>query len=113
MKSRQKSPSNTLFLKAMKQKFTETESRDNTAGGVYESAPHRAVTEKQQIEGMLANIIDRLERIEEKIDENVYPPESAIRPEFIRRVKKARADSKKGNGKRYESMDAFIRAISE
>ena len=62
---------------------------------------------------MLSDIVTRLERIEEKIDENVYPPESAIKPEFIRRVKKAQADIKKGNGKTYESMDEFIRAVSE
>ncbi|WP_366144189.1 DUF2683 family protein [Methanoregula sp.] len=62
---------------------------------------------------MLSDIVARLERIEEKIDENVYPPESAIKPEFIRSVKKAQADIKKGNGKTYESMDAFIEAIPE
>jgi hypothetical protein len=67
----------------------------------------------RKIEAMLSNIITRLERIEEKIDENVYPPESAFRPEFIRQVKEAEADIKKGKGKTYESMDAFIRAISE
>ncbi|WP_321507163.1 DUF2683 family protein [uncultured Methanoregula sp.] len=67
----------------------------------------------RKIEAMLANIITRLERIEEKIDENVYPPESAIKPEFVKRIKKAQTDIAKGNGKTYDSMDAFIRAISE
>jgi len=70
-------------------------------------------TSDRKIEAMLANIISRLERIEEKIDENVYPPESAIKPEFVKRVKKAQAEITKGKGKTYESMDAFIRAISE
>ena len=69
--------------------------------------------EKQQIELMLSNIIDRLERIEEKIDENVYPPETAIKPEFVKRIQKAQAGIAKGKGKTYESMNAFVRAISE
>jgi len=81
-------------------------------GGVSESSlPARGIDKK--VEQMLSDIVTRLERIEEKIDENVYPPESAIKPEFIKRVKKAQADIKKGKGKTYESMDAFIRAISE
>jgi hypothetical protein len=81
-------------------------------GGVHESLSHNPTSDRK-IEAMLANIITRLERIEEKIDENVYPPESAFREEFIRQVKEAEADIKKGKGKTYESMDAFIRAISE
>lgn len=79
--------------------------------GVRESAGGLAKNEK--IESLLIDIVSRLDRIEEKIDENVYPPESAIKPEFIRQVKKAEAGIRKGKGKTYESMDAFIRAISE
>ena len=67
----------------------------------------------RNVEQILSDIVTRLERIEEKIDENVYPPESAIKPEFVKRVKKAQADIKKGKGKTYDSMDDFIRAISE
>ena len=83
---------------------------DITAG-VHESSPDAVSGRK--IETLLSDIVTRLDRIEEKIDENVYPPESAIRPEFIRKIKKAQADIRKGKGKTYESMDAFIRAISE
>jgi len=97
----------------MKKKIVETPPQDATPDGVYESASRPISSKNQQIEQMLSNIITRLERIEEKIDENVYPPESAIKPEFIRQVKKAEADIRKGKGKTYESMDAFIRAISE
>jgi hypothetical protein len=79
--------------------------------GVHESAGGLAKNEK--IETLLTDIVSRLDRIEEKIDENVYPPESAIKPEFVKRVKKAQADIKKGKGKTYDSMDDFIRAISE
>jgi len=81
--------------------------------GVYESSPPVPAARDREIQAMLADIISRLNRIEEKIDENVYPPESAIRPEFIRQVKKAEADIRKGKGTTYESMGAFIRAISE
>jgi hypothetical protein len=108
-----KKSSKELFLKTMKGKFAETTAHAIPVRGVYESTPHIPATENQEVERMLADIITRLDRIEEKIDENVYPPESAIKPEFIRQVKKAEADIRKGKGKTYESMDAFIRAISE
>jgi len=85
--------------------------RSEEPSGVRESTPRSLGNRK--IETLLSDIVTRLNRIEEKIDENVYPPESAIKPEFIKQVKKAEADIKKGKGKTYESMDAFIRAISE
>ncbi|MEN6611230.1 MAG: DUF2683 family protein [Methanoregulaceae archaeon] len=68
---------------------------------------------RSNVETLLSDIVARLERIEEKIDENVYPPESAIRPEYIKKVKKARSDIAAGNRKEYDSMDAFLRAVSE
>ena len=48
---------------------------------------------------------------EKEIDENVYPPESAIKPAFIKRLKKAQADIAAGKGKIYDSIDDFIREI--
>jgi len=50
-------------------------------------------------------------RAEREIDENFYPPESAIKPEFVKRVKKAQADIAAGKRKTYGSMDEFIREI--
>jgi hypothetical protein len=44
-------------------------------------------------------------------DENFYPPESAIKPEFVKRVKKAQADIAAWKGKTYKSMDDFLREI--
>jgi hypothetical protein len=118
MSGKIKSSSPKLFLDAMKGKFVETTPRKTIRGrarvsGVYETALHSPANENNEIRTMLADIITRLDRIEEKIDENVYPPESAIRPEFIRLVKEAETGIKKGKGKTYESMDAFIKAISE
>ncbi|WAC05116.1 MAG: hypothetical protein OS112_00375 [Methanoregula sp.] len=46
-----------------------------------------------------------------KFNENVYPPESAIKPEFIKRVKKAQANIAAGKGKMFNSMDDFIRCL--
>jgi hypothetical protein len=77
--------------------------------GVRESAVGLAKNEK--IESLLTDIVSRLDRIEEKIDENVYPPESAIKPELIRKLKKANADIKKGKGKTYNSIDDFFKEI--
>ncbi len=85
---------------------------DYPLGGVRESSlPVRGMD--RSVEQMLSDIVTRLERIEEKIDESVYPPESAIKPSFVRRVKKAQADIAAGKGKTHDSMDDFIRAISE
>jgi hypothetical protein len=77
--------------------------------GVRESAIGLAKNEK--IESLLTDIVCRLDRIEEKIDENVYPPESTIKPELIRQLKKAHADIKKGKGKTYNSIDDFFKEI--
>jgi hypothetical protein len=48
---------------------------------------------------------------EKEINESVYPPESAIKPAFIKRVKKAQADIAAGKGKTYDSIDDFIRSL--
>ena len=77
--------------------------------GVMESSP--GGQGQRNIEKILSDILVKLERIEEKIDENVYPPESSIKPEFIKQVKKAQADIKKGKGKTYNSIDDFFREI--
>jgi len=77
--------------------------------GVHESAG--GLVKNAKIELLLTDIVSRLDRIEEKIDENVYPPESAIKPEFIKRVKKAQADIKNGKGKTYNSIDDFFKEI--
>jgi hypothetical protein len=61
----------------------------NQPAGVHESYSGGS----GRIETMLSDIVTSLERIEEKIDENVYPPESAIKPEFARRAKKPRPTS--------------------
>jgi hypothetical protein len=65
----------------------------------------------QKIERILSDILVKLERIEEKIDEAVYPPESAIKPAYIKKVKDAEAGLAKGKGKVYPSMEDFIRNI--
>ena len=87
-----------------------TDSSEDLTAGVHESTPD-VPGSSRKVEEMLENIITRLERIEEKIDENVYPPESTIKPEFIQQVNKARADIKKGKGKMYNSIDDFFMEI--
>ena len=84
-------------------------SQSESPSGVHESSPKSASGRK--IETLLSDIVTRLDRIEEKIDENVYPPESAIRPEMIRKIRKAHADIKKGKGKTYNSVDDFFQEI--
>ena len=84
-------------------------SQSESPSGVHESSIGEAGG--LRIETLLSDIVTRLDRIEEKIDENVYPPESAIRPEFIKKIKKAHADIKKGKGKTYSSIEDFFKEI--
>lgn len=96
--------------RADRRDVTQAEATPSSIGCVSESSLP-AGSRDRKVEEMLADIVTRLERIEEKIDENVYPPESAIKPEFIRKTKKAQADIKKGKGKTYNSIDAFFTDI--
>lgn len=48
----------------------------------------------------------------EMIDDD-YPPESAIKPEFIKSVLRASAEIKQGKGIVYDSMEDFIRHLAE
>jgi len=82
-----------------------------TPAGVHESTPDAAGTRK--IETLLSDIVTRLDRIEEKIDENTYPPESAIRPEYIRKIQKIQGRPPKSRAKTYASMDDFIAALKQ
>ena len=82
------------------------ETGSGTLAGVHESSLDAPGNRK--IETLLSDIVIRLNRIEEKIDETVYPPESAIRPEYIQKIKKIQAKPSKGRAKTYASMDDFI-----
>jgi len=92
----------------------KTPNRDLVSGspsGVRES--YLGGAGNQKIETLLTDIVTRLERIEEKIDETVYPPESAIRPEYIRKVKKAQDEISRGKATTYRSMDDFIQSLTQ
>ena len=78
---------------------------------VMESVP--GTPGNQKVEKILSEILVRLERIEEKIDEAVYPPESAIKPAYVKKIKETDAGLAKGKGKTYPSMEDFIRNIKQ
>ena len=78
---------------------------------VMESVP--GTPGNQKAEKILSEILARLERIEEKIDEAVYPPESAIRPAYVKKIKEAGSGLARGKGKTYPSMEDFIRNIKK
>jgi hypothetical protein len=86
-------------------------SQSESPSGVHESSIGGAGG--RRIETLLSDIVTRLDRIEEKIDENVYPPESAIKPEYIRKVKRIQAKLSKGKEKTYRSMDEFIQSLTQ
>jgi len=52
-------------------------------------------------------------RIEEKIDEAVYPTESATRPVFVKRSKRLKTGLSRGKAKSCPSIDDFIRKIKQ
>jgi len=97
--------SGTTYLKSLE------DAGSVTPTGICESSPDAAGIRK--IETLLSDIVTRLDRIEEKIDETVYPPESAIRPEYIQKIKKIPARPSKGRAKTYASMDDFIAALKQ
>jgi hypothetical protein len=98
----------TGYITDIAMKYKTGAGTETPVGGVSESSlPSRDAD--RNVEKILSDIVTRLERIEEKIDENVYPPESAIKADFVRDVKKARSDIKKGKGKSYKSADDFFK----
>ena len=90
---------------------TSGSSRKESVPCVMESVP--GTPGNQKAEKILSEILARLERIEEKIDEAVYPPESAIRPAYVKKIKEAGSGLAKGKGKTYPSMEDFIRNIKK
>lgn len=65
----------------------------------------------RNIEEMLTAIIKRLDRIEEKIDENSYPHEDLIKPDFITEIKSVKKDIENSKCRDYEDIDSFLKAI--
>jgi len=101
-------PEKTIRRKTEQPRTSEDSPRE-TVPCVMESVPGDPGNLK--IERILSDILVKLERIEEKIDEAVYPPESAIRPAYVKKIKNTESELSKGKGKTYSSMDDYIRNI--
>ncbi len=67
----------------------------------------------RNIETMLARILGKLERIEEKLDETSYPPEEAFNSDFVERINTADNEIKKGKHLEFENMDDFLSSIEK
>ena len=67
----------------------------------------------RNIETMLARILGKLERIEEKLDETSYPPEEAFNSDFVERINTADNEIKKGKYLEFENMDDFLSSIEK
>ena len=67
----------------------------------------------RNIETMLARILGKLERIEEKLDETSYPPEEAFNSDFVERINTADNEIKKCKYLEFESMDDFLSSIEK
>ena len=106
------------IIQPEKKRKSKAKNSRTSGGSLKESVPCVMETVprtpgNQKAEKILSEILARLERIEEKIDEAVYPPESAIRPAYVKKIKEAGAGLAKGKGKTYSSMEDFIRNIKQ
>jgi len=73
-----------------------------------------AISQGETRKEALANIKEAIELVlEVQRDETVYPPESAIRPEYIRKIKKGKDKISKGEATTYRSMDDFIKSLTQ
>ena len=56
-------------------------------------------------------IVGKLERIEEKLDETTYLQEEFFKSDFVKRVKAAEKDIADGKYLEFESMDDFLDSV--
>jgi hypothetical protein len=63
------------------------------------------------IKEMFMEIVGKLERIEEKLDETTYPQEEFFKLDFVKRVKAAEKDISDGKYLEFESMDDFLDSV--
>jgi len=63
------------------------------------------------IKALFMEIVGKLERIEEKLDETTYLREEFFRSDFVERVKSAEKDISDGKYLEFESMDDFLDSV--
>ncbi|RZN40539.1 MAG: hypothetical protein EF813_03195 [Methanosarcinales archaeon] len=63
------------------------------------------------IKALFMEIVGKLERIEEKLDEATYLQEEFFKSDFVERVKSAEKDISDGKYLEFESMDDFLDSV--
>ena len=63
------------------------------------------------IKAMFVKIIGKLESIESKLDESIYPNEEFFEPDFIERIRAAENEISDGNYVEFESMADLLDSI--
>nr|QNO41339.1 hypothetical protein CJOJDLJA_00006 [Methanosarcinales archaeon ANME-2c ERB4]QNO47250.1 hypothetical protein MIECKFHB_00001 [Methanosarcinales archaeon ANME-2c ERB4]QNO48131.1 hypothetical protein IFEFHKNF_00001 [Methanosarcinales archaeon ANME-2c ERB4] len=63
------------------------------------------------IKALFMEIVGKLERIEEKLDETTYLQEEFFKSDFVERVKSAEKDISDGKYLEFESMDDFLDSV--
>ncbi len=63
------------------------------------------------IKALFMEIVGKLERIEEKLDETTYLQEEFFKSDFVERVKAAEKDIADGKYLEFESMDDFLDSV--
>jgi hypothetical protein len=74
-------------------------------------APHQE--DLESIQGMFRTIICRLDLIEKRLDELIYPPEEQFSAGFIRHVEKQDREIKAGHVLSYSDADELFSSFDE
>lgn len=69
--------------------------------------------EQESIQGMFRTIISRLDLIEQRLDEAIYPSEEQFSAGFIRHVEKQDREIKDGYGLSYNDVDELFSSFDE
>jgi len=71
-----------------------------------------AAKRESNMENLLKEILKKLDTIEIKIDEGIYPPEESINQKFIDEVEDRKDRVTAGEYRRYKKMGDFLAEIS-
>jgi len=69
--------------------------------------------EPESIQGMFRTIISRLDLIEKRLDEAIYPPEEQFSTGLIRHIEKQDREITAGHGLSYNDADELFSSFDE
>jgi hypothetical protein len=78
-----------------------------------DSSPTPYQEQQESIQGMFRIIISRLDLIEQRLDEAIYPPEEQFSAGFIKHVEKQEYEMKSGHSLSYNDADELFSSLNE